>query len=138
MIYGMSAFGLAKQLEISRHDASKYIELYFNRYPGVLAYMEKTRELAASQGYVETIMGRRLYLPQINSRNAMERKAAERAAINAPMQGTAADIIKKAMIDFSAWLKENFKTKAHLIMQVHDELDMYIDRNKFRLMCNSW
>lgn len=122
LIYGMSAFGLAKQLEISRKDADSYIQLYFNRYPGVLKYMEATRELAHQQGYVETLLGRRLYLPQIHSKNAMERKGAERAAINAPMQGTAADIIKIAMIDLSKWLQNNLEIKAHLIMQVHDEL----------------
>jgi len=122
LIYGMSAFGLAKQLGVSRHDAHEYIQLYFARYPGVLKYMEATRELAHQQGYVETIMGRRLYLPTINSKNGMERKAAERAAINAPMQGTAADIIKKAMVDFDHWLKSQVDLNAHLIMQVHDEL----------------
>ncbi|RRJ82555.1 DNA polymerase I [Aestuariirhabdus litorea] len=121
LIYGMSAFGLAKQLGVSRKSAQEYIDLYFERYPGVLAYMERTREQAREQGYVETLMGRRLYLPEINSRNGMRRQAAERTAINAPMQGTAADIIKKAMIDVDRWLQES-GLDAAIIMQVHDEL----------------
>ncbi|WOX03922.1 DNA polymerase I [Microbulbifer pacificus] len=121
LIYGMSAFGLAKQLDIPRADAQTYIDRYFARYPGVLAYMENTRKQAADKGYVETLFGRRLYLPEINSRNAMQRQAAERTAINAPMQGTAADIIKRAMIAVDAWLREE-KLKTRLIMQVHDEL----------------
>ena len=99
LIYGMSSFGLAKQLDISRNDAEKYKNMYFERYPDVLKYMEETRLLAAEQGYVETLFGRRLYLSEINSNNAIRRKAAERTAINAPMQGTAADIIKVAMIN---------------------------------------
>ncbi len=121
LIYGMSAFGLAKQLDIPRADAQTYIDRYFARYPGVLAYMENTRKQAADRGYVETLFGRRLYLPEINSRNAMQRQAAERTAINAPMQGTAADIIKRAMIAVDGWLREK-KLKTRLIMQVHDEL----------------
>ncbi len=121
LIYGMSAFGLAKQLDISRGEAAQYIELYFARYPGVKRYMDETRELAKEQGYVETVFGRRLYLPDINARNAQMRNYAERTAINAPMQGTAADIIKRAMLDVSAWL-ENDKVDARIIMQVHDEL----------------
>ena len=121
LIYGMSAFGLAKQLDIPRADAQTYIDRYFARYPGVLAYMENTRKQAADKGYVETLFGRRLYLPEINSRNAMQRQAAERTAINAPMQGTAADIIKRAMIAVDGWLREE-KLKTRLIMQVHDEL----------------
>ncbi|WP_323846063.1 DNA polymerase I [Microbulbifer magnicolonia] len=121
LIYGMSAFGLAKQLGIPRADAQTYIDRYFERYPGVLAYMDSTRKHAADKGYVETLFGRRLYLPEINSRNAMQRQAAERTAINAPMQGTAADIIKRAMIAVDAWLaKQQLASK--LIMQVHDEL----------------
>ena len=121
LIYGMSAFGLAKQLNIGRHDAQLYIDTYFARYPGVADYMQGIRESAASQGYVETLMGRRLYLPEINSRNGMRRQAAERTAINAPMQGTAADIIKRAMIDVDqALVNDGFSSK--LIMQVHDEL----------------
>ncbi|MGI0118467.1 DNA polymerase I [Zooshikella sp. RANM57] len=121
LIYGMSAFGLAKQLGISRQSAQEYIDLYFERYPGVLNYMESIREQAAEQGYVETLLGRRLYLPEIRSRNALQRKAAERTAINAPMQGTAADIIKQAMIAVDQWLSEQ-KVNAKMIMQVHDEL----------------
>ncbi|AMX01223.1 DNA polymerase I [Microbulbifer thermotolerans] len=121
LIYGMSAFGLAKQLDIPRADAQQYVDLYFERYPGVHAYMENTRKQASEQGYVETLFGRRLYLPEINSRNGAQRQAAERTAINAPMQGTAADIIKRAMIAVDTWLAEQgLETK--LIMQVHDEL----------------
>jgi DNA polymerase-1 len=122
LIYGMSAFGLAKQLGIPRGAAQEYIERYFDRYPGVKTYMESTREQAKQQGYVETVFGRRLYLPDINARNAQRREAAERTAINAPMQGTAADIIKRAMIRVHRWLAENSHVKARMIMQVHDEL----------------
>ncbi|AGH75487.1 DNA polymerase I [Edwardsiella piscicida] len=121
LIYGMSAFGLARQLNIGRGEAQRYMDLYFERYPGVLAYMERTRQLASDQGYVETLDGRRLYLPEINARNGMRRKAAERAAINAPMQGTAADIIKRAMIAVDGWLQEA-QPEVRMIMQVHDEL----------------
>ncbi|WP_024548281.1 DNA polymerase I [Siccibacter turicensis] len=121
LIYGMSAFGLSRQLNISRKESQKYMDLYFERYPGVLEYMERTRKQAKEQGYVETLDGRRLYLPDINSSNAARRAGAERAAINAPMQGTAADIIKRAMIDVDRWL-ENDKPRVQLIMQVHDEL----------------
>lgn len=123
LIYGMSAFGLARQLNIPRHDAQHYMDVYFERFPGVQDYMERTRLTAAEQGYVETLYGRRLYLPEIKARNIPRKKAAERAAINAPMQGTAADIIKKAMIDVAAWL-ENYEAKddVYMIMQVHDEL----------------
>ena len=117
----MSAFGLARQLHISRSEAQQYIDLYFERYPGVKRYMEDTRKKAAAQGYVSTLGGRRLYLPDINDRNAMRRQAAERAAINAPMQGTAADIIKRAMIDNDAWLAGQ-GGRARMILQVHDEL----------------
>src|SRR5690606_16026991 len=105
LIYGMSAFGLAKQLGIDRHDAQLYVDRYFERYPGVQDYMERTREQAESQGYVETLFGRRLYLPDIKAGNGMLRKAAQRTAINAPMQGTAADIIKQAMVDIDHWLQ---------------------------------
>jgi DNA polymerase I len=122
LIYGMSAFGLAKQLNIGRHDAQQYMDRYFNRYPGVLTYMEDTRTVAKEQGYVETILGRRLQLPNINSRNGMLKKASERAAINAPMQGTAADIIKKAMIDMATWVNKQPEGNVQLLMQVHDEL----------------
>jgi len=121
LIYGMSAFGLAKQLHIGRADAQSYIDTYFARYPGVADYMADVKEQAAAQGYVETLAGRRLYLPEINSRNGMRRQAAERTAINAPMQGTAADIIKIAMIRVHDWLKQD-NVDAKLIMQVHDEL----------------
>jgi len=121
LIYGMSAFGLAKQLNIGRHEAQDYIDVYFLRYPGVKAYMDKTREQAHHRGYVETVFGRRLYLPEINSRNGQRRQYAERTAINAPMQGTAADIIKRAMISVDAALTES-KIDAKVVMQVHDEL----------------
>ena len=121
LIYGMSAFGLSRQLNISRGAAQDYIDLYFSRYPGVKDYMERTRALAAEQGYVETIFGRRLYLPEIRASNFQRRQAAERTAINAPMQGTAADIIKKAMINVHGWLASaNLNTR--MTMQVHDEL----------------
>ncbi|MBZ2188765.1 DNA polymerase I [Alcanivorax sp. JB21] len=121
LIYGMSAFGLARQLGIPRGEAQEYIDLYFQRYPGVKAYMDNTRAHAGEKGYVETLYGRRLYLPEINSRNGAMRQAAERTAINAPMQGTAADIIKRAMIAVDAWLAKS-ELKALMIMQVHDEL----------------
>jgi DNA polymerase-1 len=121
LIYGMSAFGLARQLRIGRSEAQKYIDLYFERYPGVRRYMDETRKRAAQQGYVSTLGGRRLYLPEINDRNPMRRQAAERTAINAPMQGTAADIIKKAMIAVDSWLQGG-GCDARMIMQVHDEL----------------
>jgi DNA polymerase-1 len=122
LIYGMSAFGLAKQLGIARGAAQEYIDLYFARYPGVYDYMEATREQARQQGYVETVFGRRLYLPDINARNGQVRAAAERTAINAPMQGTAADIIKRAMIAMHAWLQTETGLDIVMIMQVHDEL----------------
>ena len=121
LIYGMSAFGLGRQLNIGRNQAQEYIDLYFGRYPGVRDYMETIKAKAADQGFVETLFGRRLYLPQITARNAMQRQAAERTAINAPMQGTAADIIKKAMIAVDAWLREA-RLATRMIMQVHDEL----------------
>ncbi|WP_405232705.1 DNA polymerase I [Lentisalinibacter salinarum] len=121
LIYGMSAFGLARQLAIPRADAQAYVDRYFERYPGVRAYMDSTREQAHEKGYVETVMGRRLYLPEINSRNVQRRQYAERSAINAPMQGTAADIIKRAMIDVHRWLAGE-AVDARVIMQVHDEL----------------
>lgn len=122
LIYGMSSFGLAKQLGVSRGEARDYMQQYFERYPGVQAYMEKTREQAHSQGYVETLFGRRLYLPEINSSNKMRQNAAERTAINAPMQGTAADIIKKAMLSVATWQQTEAGQQARMIMQVHDEL----------------
>lgn len=122
LIYGMSAFGLSKQLGIGRKQAQDYMDLYFKRYPGVLTYMEDTREKASEQGFVETLYGRRLYLPDIKARNQARKKAAERAAINAPMQGTAADIIKKAMIAVQAWLLSQNDERIKMTMQVHDEL----------------
>jgi len=121
LIYGMSAFGLARQIGVSRSDAQDYIALYFARYPGVRDYMERTREQAKAQGFVETVFGRRLYLNEIRSRNQAQRAGAERAAINAPMQGTAADIIKRAMVAVDEWLRPH-ADKALMIMQVHDEL----------------
>jgi DNA polymerase-1 len=126
LMYGMSAFGLARQLGIARGEAQDYIALYFARYPGVRAYMERTRAQAKDQGYVETVFGRRLYLPDINARNQGLRAGAERAAINAPMQGTAADIIKRAMIAVDAWLQPH-ASRALMIMQVHDELVFEVD-----------
>ncbi|MGB0937263.1 MAG: DNA polymerase I [Colwellia sp.] len=122
LIYGMSAFGLAKQLNIGRHEAQEYQDKYFQRYPGVLTYMEDTRQQASEQGYVETLFGRRLFLPDINAKNGMRKKAAERAAINAPMQGTAADIIKKAMLAVDEWLLAKNDSRIKMTMQVHDEL----------------
>ncbi|QDO99919.1 DNA polymerase I [Thalassotalea sp. PS06] len=122
LIYGMSAFGLSKQLGIPRGRAQDYMDKYFERYPGVLTYMEDTRQLANEQGYVETLFGRRLFLPEIKSRNGARKKAAERAAINAPMQGTAADIIKKAMLAVDAWIIEQNDPRIKMTMQVHDEL----------------
>jgi DNA polymerase I len=121
LMYGMSAFGLARQLGISRGEAQKYMDVYFERYPGVKRYMEDTRQKARETGFVETVFGRRLYLPEIQSRNQALRQYAERSAINAPMQGTAADIIKRAMISVDDWL-QNSGISACLIMQVHDEL----------------
>ncbi|MEC6816281.1 DNA polymerase I [Photobacterium toruni] len=122
LIYGMSAFGLAKQLDMGRNEAQDYMNVYFERYPGVLEYMESTRNSAAEVGYVETLFGRRLYLPDIKARNGLRRKAAERAAINAPMQGTAADIIKLAMIAVDEWVQQQPQGQVSLLMQVHDEL----------------
>ncbi|MCP4765144.1 MAG: DNA polymerase I [Gammaproteobacteria bacterium] len=121
LIYGMSAFGLGKQLNIGRNEAQQYVDTYFERYPGVKRYMEETKQRARDQGYVETVFGRRLYLPDINARNANVRQYAERTAINAPMQGTAADIIKRAMIRVHSWLSET-QPDCKMIMQVHDEL----------------
>ncbi|MFG0412088.1 DNA polymerase I [Pseudomonas sp. zjy_8] len=121
LIYGMSAFGLAKQIGVDRKQSQDYIDRYFARYPGVLAYMERTRAQAAEQGFVETLFGRRLYLPDINAKNPALRKGAERTAINAPMQGTAADIIKRAMVKVDNWLSES-GLDARVILQVHDEL----------------
>ena len=130
LIYGMSAFGLARQLDIPRNEAQHYMDKYFERFPGVLEYMERTREEAAEKGYVETLFGRRLHLPDIKARNGARRKAAERAAINAPMQGTAADIIKKAMLKVAQWLATQTTNDIKLLMQVHDELVFEIAKDK--------
>ncbi|ATZ10001.1 DNA polymerase I [Erwinia amylovora] len=135
LIYGMSAFGLSRQLNIGAGEAKKYMDLYFERYPGVLQYMESTRELAAQKGYVSTLDGRRLYLPDINASNAMRRKAAERAAINAPMQGTAADIIKRAMIAVDSWLEQQPSPEVKMIMQVHDELVFEVQADAVEAAC---
>jgi DNA polymerase-1 len=129
LIYGMSAWGLARQLGIPRNDAQAYVDRYFERYPGVRAYMDATRERAREQGYVETVFGRRLYVPEINARNGQRRQYAERTAINAPMQGTAADIIKRAMIDVDAWLQSS-GADARLTMQVHDELILEVPEDE--------
>lgn len=122
LIYGMSAFGLSRQLNIPRHEAQQYMDLYFERFPGVLDYMERTRAQASEDGFVETLFGRRLHLPDIKARNQGRKKAAERAAINAPMQGTAADIIKFAMLNVQSWIEQNASDQVRMIMQVHDEL----------------
>src|SRR5690606_4306646 len=121
LIYGMSAFGLARQLRLGRAEAQSYINTYFERYPGVQRYMNDIRAQAHETGYVETLFGRRLYLPDINAKNRNLQAGAERTAINAPMQGTAADIIKRAMVDVHNWLKDA-GLDARIIMQVHDEL----------------
>jgi DNA polymerase I len=133
LIYGMSAFGLAKQLGVERSAATAYIERYFTRYPGVKNYMDSTRELARQQGYVETVFGRRLWLPEINSSNGQRRQGAERAAINAPMQGTAADLIKLAMIAVQRWLEAE-RLQTRLIMQVHDELVLEVPEAELHLV----
>jgi len=143
LIYGMSAFGLASQLNLERAAAQAYIDRYFARYPGVADYMQRTREAARGQGYVETVFGRRLYLPEINAKNGQRRQGAERAAINAPMQGTAADLIKLAMIAVQGWL-DTEKLTSRLLLQVHDELilevpEKELDRVRAELpahMCN--
>jgi len=127
LLYGMSAFGLAKQLNLSRAEAQEYITLYFSRYPSVHDYMENTRTLAAEQGYVETVLGRRLYMENIRAGNVMVRQAAERAAINAPLQGSAADIIKLAMISVDQALPKQY---AKMLLQVHDELVFEVDVDK--------
>ena len=121
LIYGMSAFGLARQLGINRSEAQKYVNLYFEKYPKVKEYMDETKNFARENGFVSTIHGRRLYLPEINSKNHQRKMYAERSAINAPMQGSAADIIKLAMISVDEWLKKSL-SDAKIIMQVHDEL----------------
>lgn len=133
LIYGMSAFGLARQIGVGRKEAQEYIDIYFERYPGVRDYMERTRDVAAKQGYVETLFGRRLHLPEINSSNGMRRQAAERTAINAPMQGTAADIIKRAMVKMYDWVSQ--ETDIKMIMQVHDELIFEVPEDKLEESC---
>ncbi len=135
LIYGMSAFGLARQLDIERGMAQQYIDLYFARYPGVKAYMDETRERAREQGYVETVFGRRLYLPEIKASNMARRQYAERTAINAPMQGTAADIIKRAMIELDRVIEKS-KLDIHMIMQVHDELVFEVADNIVEQTCD--
>ncbi|GAA5218568.1 DNA polymerase I [Corallincola platygyrae] len=130
LIYGMSAFGLSRQLGIPRHEAQSYMDTYFERYPGVLEYMERTRKEAEEKGYVETLFGRRLHLPDIKARNMARKKAAERAAINAPMQGTAADIIKLAMLKVDDWIQTEGKGQISMVMQVHDELVFEVDQNQ--------
>jgi DNA polymerase-1 len=134
LIYGMSAFGLGKQLGLGRNEAQEYIDLYFDRYPGVADYMARTRSLAHEKGYVETLRGRRLYLPEINARNRQRQQAAERTAINAPMQGTAADMIKLAMLAVDEWLDED-KVPARMIMQVHDELVFEANASAIEEVC---
>jgi DNA polymerase-1 len=136
LIYGMSAFGLAKQLGLGRSEAQEYIDLYFARYPGVADYMARTRELAHDTGYVETLKGRRLYLPEINAKNRQRQQAAERTAINAPMQGTAADMIKMAMLAVDEWLAGS-SIDARMIMQVHDELVFEVEMGAVDELCET-
>jgi len=133
LMYGMSAFGLSRALNIGRTEAQAYMDTYFMRYPGVQQYMEEIRIKAREQGYVETLFGRRLYLPDINASNMQRRQGAERAAINAPMQGTAADIIKRAMISVDDWLRQE-RPDAHLLMQVHDELVFEVRTDQLELL----
>ena len=133
LIYGMSAFGLASNLGIERSAAQQYIDTYFARYPGVAQYMADTRVLAKEHGYVETVFGRRLWLPEIRSANGMRRQGAERAAINAPMQGTAADLIKMAMIAVQEWLEKN-KLETRMLLQVHDELVLEVPDHELQLV----
>ena len=135
LIYGMSAFGLSRQLEVERKVAQDYIDRYFHRYPGVLEYMERIRKQAHDDGFVETLAGRRLYLPEINARNKQMQQAAERTAINAPMQGTAADIIKRAMITVEEWLTANHAEEARMVMQVHDELILEVKEGVLDSIC---
>ncbi len=134
LIYGMSAFGLARQLNIGRNEAQAYVDSYFGRYPGVLEFMERMKKQAAADGYIETLYGRRLYLPEIRARNAMRRQAAERTAINAPMQGTAADIIKRAMTAMHSWIKKE-NPPVRMIMQVHDELVFEVEQSSAQEVC---
>jgi DNA polymerase-1 len=133
LIYGMSAFGLAKQIGVDRTAAQAYMDRYFARYPGVARYMEETRAGARAKGYVETVFGRRLWLPEIKSSNAGRRQGAERAAINAPMQGTAADLIKRAMLAVQGWLDQQ-KLNSLLVLQVHDELVLEVPDDEIDLV----
>jgi DNA polymerase-1 len=133
LMYGMSAFGLSRQLNIGRSEAQAYMDTYFMRYPGVQQFMEDTRVKARDQGFVETLFGRRLYLPDIRASNVQRRQGAERAAINAPMQGTAADIIKRAMISVDHWLQQQ-QPAAQLVMQVHDELVFEVREDQLELL----
>ncbi|WP_372972107.1 DNA polymerase I [Marinobacter sp.] len=135
LIYGMSAFGLARQLEVDRKTAQDYIDRYFQRYPGVLEYMDRIRKQAHDDGFVETLAGRRLYLPEINARNKQMQQAAERTAINAPMQGTAADIIKRAMVTVEDWLLAEHSDDARMVMQVHDELILEVKESALEVIC---
>ena len=135
LIYGMSAFGLAKQIDVSRTEAKRYIDTYFEKYPGVLEYMEQTKESAKIQGYVETVMGRRLYLPGLNNRNKMLQQHALRTAINAPMQGSSADIIKQAMLDIDQWIGRD-NAEIRMLMQVHDELVFEVSAEKAEAFAN--
>jgi DNA polymerase-1 len=130
----MSAFGLARQLGIERGEAQSYVDLYFDRYPGVKAFMDEIRSDAHDKGYVETLFGRRLYLPEINSRNGQRRAAAERTAINAPMQGTASDIIKRAMLRVDEWIQQE-QPGVRMIMQVHDELVFEVQEQRVEEAC---
>ena len=130
----MSAFGLSRQINIPRNEAKFYIDRYFERYPGVEKYMENTRQLASEKGYVETLSGRRLYLPKINSSSGLEKRAAERAAINAPMQGTAADIIKSAMIAVNDYIQTQ-ENNVRMVMQVHDELVFEVKEEHLATIC---
>jgi DNA polymerase-1 len=134
LLYGMSAYGLARQLGIEPRQANNYIERYFERYPGVRRYMDSVRAQAAETGYVETMFGRRLYVPDIHSNNSQRQRAAERAAINAPMQGSAADIIKRAMIDIDHWIV-NSDLAIKMVMQVHDELIFEVDQQDIDVAC---
>ena len=135
LIYGMSAFGLSRQLEVDRKTAQDYIDRYFHRYPGVLEYMDRIRKQAHDDGFVETLAGRRLYLPEINARNKQMQQAAERTAINAPMQGTAADIIKRAMVTVEDWLLAEHADDARMVMQVHDELILEVKESALEVIC---
>ncbi|MBR3425655.1 MAG: DNA polymerase I, partial [Neisseriaceae bacterium] len=136
LIYGMGRYGLAQSLNIDPQDAQNFIERYFARYPAVAEYIERTKQQAHINGFVETLFGRRLYLPEINASNKLKQAAAERAAVNAPMQGTASDIIKKAMIAVDDWLNSG-SLKSQIIMQVHDELILQVPENEQEIVCQT-